>query len=114
MRNMTRITSHVLDTSVGRPACGLTVKLERSDRGAPTLVASATTDDDGRIRDWIPAGVAAGHYRLVFETGPWFRAAGRDTLYSVVIIEFEVQEGVPHYHLPLLLSPFGYSTYRGS
>jgi 5-hydroxyisourate hydrolase len=111
---MTRITSHVLDTSAGRPASGLSVKLERSESEGSTLVASATTDADGRIRDWTPTGVAAGRYRLVFETGAWFRTEGRDTLYPVVIIEFEVQDGVPHYHLPLLLSPFGYSTYRGT
>jgi 5-hydroxyisourate hydrolase len=80
------------------------------------VIASASTDTDGRIRDWVPEGVPAGHYRLVFETGAWFRAEGRarDTLYPVVTIEFEVDEGVPHYHLPLLLAPFGYSTYRGS
>jgi 5-hydroxyisourate hydrolase len=111
---MTRITSHVLDTSMGRPASGLSVKLERSGSDGPALVASATTDADGRIRDWIPAGVTAGRYRLVFETGVWFRTGGRDTVYPVVIIEFEVEDGVPHYHLPLLLAPFGYSTYRGS
>jgi 5-hydroxyisourate hydrolase len=111
---MIRITSHVLDTSAGRPAAGLTVKLERAGSGGTALVASATTDADGRVRDWMPAGVAAGRYRLIFETGAWFHAAGRDTLYPEVVIEFEVQEGVPHYHLPLLLSPFGYSTYRGS
>lgn len=111
---MTRITSHVLDTSMGRPASGLSVKLERSGSDGPVLVASATTDADGRIRDWIPAGVTVGRYRLVFETGAWFQAAGRETLYPVVIIEFGVEDGVPHYHLPLLLAPFGYSTYRGS
>jgi 5-hydroxyisourate hydrolase len=113
---MTRITSHVLDTSAGRPAVGLTVRLEQSGRGAggPAPLASATTDADGRVRDWLPAGVPAGRYRLVFETGAWFRAAGRDTLYPEVTIDFEVPDGVPHYHLPLLLSPFGYSTYRGS
>ena len=111
---MTRITSHVLDTSTGRPASGLSVKLERAGSDGPALVASATTDADGRIRDWIPAGVPAGRYRLVFETGTWFRAAKRETLYPLVIIEFEVEDGVPHYHLPLLLAPFGYSTYRGS
>ncbi len=112
---MTRITSHVLDTSAGRPAAGLTVRLERPHGGAGSqALASATTDADGRIRDWIPAGVTPGRYRLVFETGAWFRAAGRETLYPEVVIEFEVQDGVPHYHLPLLLSPFGYSTYRGS
>jgi 5-hydroxyisourate hydrolase len=113
---MTRITSHVLDTSTGRPASGLSVKLERTgpEGSAPAPVASATTDADGRIRDWIPAGVPPGRYRLVFETGAWFRAAGKETLYPVVVIEFEVAEGVSHYHLPLLLAPFGYSTYRGS
>jgi 5-hydroxyisourate hydrolase len=111
---MTRITSHVLDTSIGRPAAGLSVKLERSGSASLAVVASATTDADGRIRDWIPAGVAAGRYRLVFETGAWFQAAGRETLYPVVIVEFEVEEGTPHYHLPLLLAPFGYSTYRGA
>ena len=113
---MTRITSHALDTSTGRPAAGLMVRLEQSDGGAggPAPLASATTDADGRVRDWLPAGVPAGRYRLVFETGAWFRAAGRDTLYPEVMIDFEVQDGVAHYHLPLLLSPFGYSTYRGS
>ena len=111
---MTRITSHVLDTSAGRPASGLAVRLERSDPGGPAPLASATTDGDGRVRDWLPEGLPAGRYRLVFETGAWFRAAGRDTLYPEVRIDFEVQDGVLHYHLPLLLSPFGYSTYRGS
>jgi 5-hydroxyisourate hydrolase len=111
---MTRITSHVLDTSSGRPASGLSVKLERSAAEGAALVAAATTDADGRIRDWVPAGIPAGRYRLVFETGAWFRAAGRETLYPQVVIEFEVEGGTPHYHLPLLLAPFGYSTYRGS
>jgi 5-hydroxyisourate hydrolase len=113
---MTRITSHVLDTAAGRPAAGLTVRLEQPGpgAGAPVPLASARTDADGRVRDWLPDGVAAGRYRLVFETGTWFRAAGRDTLYPEVIVDFQVQDGALHYHLPLLLSPFGYSTYRGS
>lgn len=111
---MTRITSHVLDTSSGLPATGLTVRLEQPGAGAASLLASAATDGDGRIRDWLPAGVPAGRYRLVFETGAWFVAAGRKTMYPEVVIAFDVQEGVPHYHLPLLLSPFGYTTYRGS
>ncbi len=113
---MTRITSHVLDTGTGGPAAGLTVRLEQPGLGAggAAPLVSATTDADGRVRDWLPAGVPAGRYRLVFETGDWFRAAGRDTLYPEVVIDFEVRDGVAHYHLPLLLSPFGYSTYRGS
>ncbi|MGH7536315.1 MAG: hydroxyisourate hydrolase [Gemmatimonadales bacterium] len=111
---MTRITSHVLDTSTGRPASGLAVRLERLDPAGPAPLASVSTDRDGRVGDWLPAGVPAGRYRLVFETGAWFRAAGRETLYPEVVVAFEVPEGVPHYHLPLLLAPFGYSTYRGS
>jgi 5-hydroxyisourate hydrolase len=112
---MTRITSHVLDTSVGHPATGLAVRLERIGGAEnPKLVATAVTDADGRVRDWLPSGVPSGRYRLVFETGPWFRTVGRDTLYPEVCIDVEVSDAVPHYHLPLLLSPFGYSTYRGS
>lgn len=110
---MTRITSHVLDTSTGQPASGIAVRLERSG-GPGTALASGTTDRDGRLDDWLPAGVPAGSYRLVFETGAWFRAGGRETLYDRVILEFEVLERVPHYHLPLLLAPFGFTTYRGS
>jgi 5-hydroxyisourate hydrolase len=109
---MIRITTHVLDTSVGRPAAGMAVRLERSDSRAP--LATAATDGDGRVREWLADGVAAGRYRLVFETGAWFRAAGKEALYPEVVIEFEAREGVPHYHLPLLLAPFAYSTYRGS
>lgn len=111
---MTRITSHVLDTSAGRPAAGMAVRLERAGGAAVEPLATSTTDGDGRIGDWLPGGVPAGGYRLVFETGAWFRAAGRESLYARVVIEFEVGDDVPHYHLPLLLSPFGYSTYRGS
>ena len=113
---MTLITSHVLDTTVGRPASGMTVRLERRGAGAQDSapIASTVTDADGRVRDWLPSGVPTGRYRLVFETGSWFRAAGRETLYPEVSIDFEVGDGIPHYHLPLLLSPYGYSTYRGS
>jgi 5-hydroxyisourate hydrolase len=112
---MTGITSHVLDTSAGRPASGMTVRLERPGASDPTPLASAVTDADGRVGDWLSGGgVPPGRYRLVFETGAWFHAAGRQTLYGEVVIDFQVQDGVPHYHLPLLLAPFGYSTYRGS
>jgi 5-hydroxyisourate hydrolase len=111
---MTRITTHVLDTTTGRPASGLAVRLERLDTDGPVPVAAATTGGDGRIDDWLVAGVAAGRYRIVFETGDWFRSVGKNSLYPRVAVEFEVEDGAPHYHLPLLLAPFGYSTYRGS
>jgi len=112
---MTRITSHVLDTSVGRPATGLAVRLERIGGAEnPKPVATAVTDGEGRVRDWLPSELPGGRYRIVFETGPWFQAAGRETLYPEVCIDVEVSDAMPHYHLPLLLSPFGYSTYRGS
>ena len=111
---MTRITSHVLDTAAGRPAAGMAVRLERLDASGPATIAASVTDADGRVRDWLPDGVPAGRYRLVFETGTWFRAGGLSTLYPEVVIHFETDGGSPHYHLPLLLAPFGYSTYRGS
>ena len=111
---MARVTTHVLDTTSGRPAAGVGVHLDRLDGPGSTPLAAATTDADGRVRDWLPDGVPAGRYRLVFETGAWFRAAGRETLYPEIVVHFQVGDGVPHYHVPLLLAAFGYSTYRGS
>ncbi len=89
---MTRITSHVLDTSAGKPAAGLTVRLEQAGPGARRhgYWLRPPRDADGRVRDWLPGGVPSGRYRLVFETGAWFKAAGRDTLYPEVVVDFEV------------------------
>ena len=124
---MTRITTHVLDTALGKPAAGLRVRLDRVDHGKSEEITSARTDAEGRIRDWSPESAdrriggsagghvtVPGHYRLVFETGEWFRAAGRDSLYPEVVIHVGLSEAEPHYHIPLLLAPFGYSTYRGT
>lgn len=111
---MTRITTHVLDTSLGRPAAGLKVRLDRVDGGKTEEITSARTDAEGRVRDWSPQLVAPGQYRLVFDTGAWFRAAGRETLYPEVVIHVALADSEPHYHIPLLLAPFGYSTYRGT
>jgi 5-hydroxyisourate hydrolase len=114
---MIRITTHVLDTALGRPAAGLEVRLDRVNEGKTEEVASARTDVEGRVREWIGAAdhlAEPGHYRLVFATGEWLRAAGRETLYPEVVIHFEVSGSDPHYHIPLLLAPFGYSTYRGT
>ncbi len=111
---MTKITTHVLDTGTGRPAAGVAVRLEREGTGGPVVIGLGKTDADGRVNDWLPEGVEAGTYRLIFATGAWFAAAKRETLYPEVAILFTVAEGAAHYHVPLLLAPFGYTTYRGS
>jgi 5-hydroxyisourate hydrolase len=101
------VTTHVLDAALGRPAAGVRVRLERTDG---TVVAEAATDTDGRVSDL--GSPEPGDHRLVFATGEWFAAAGRDTFYPEVVVTFTLGEG--HHHVPLLLSPFAYSTYRGS
>ena len=100
---MSQVTTHVLDTAAGRPAAGIAVVLE-SDTG---VVASGTTDADGRIIDLGPAHLDAATYRLRFDT------AAQSPFFPEVVIAFAVH-GDAHFHVPLLLSPFGYSTYRGS
>jgi len=109
---MSAITTHVLDTARGRPASGVSIRLERGSE----VLGRGETDADGRLRTLLPAGAAldAGAYRLVFDTGAWFAAQGVDAFYPEVAVDFIVQDGGQHYHVPLLLSPFGYSTYRGS
>lgn len=114
---MSAITTHVLDTARGRPAAGVPVHLERvSGDREPSVLARGTTDADGRLRDLLPAdeAVRPGTYRLVFDTGAYFADRGQDAFYPEVSIVFAVREAGEHYHVPLLLSPYGYSTYRGS
>lgn len=114
---MSAITTHVLDTSLGRPAAGLSVLLERvSGEGSPAELARGSTDADGRLRDLLPEGERPepGVYRLTFHTGAYFRERGVRGFYPEVSILFEVQDPGEHHHVPLLLSPYGYSTYRGS
>ena len=114
---MSGITTHVLDLASGRPASGVSVRLEVSsaDRGWIVLT-DKVTDADGRVRDLLAAGskLDAGRYRLTFATGPYFAARGQDCFHPEAAITFEVKDGAQHYHVPLLVSPFGYSTYRGS
>jgi 5-hydroxyisourate hydrolase len=111
---MIGITTHVLDTSRGRPAAGVSVTLERLSGAADwTVVGAGRTDDDGRLVA-LAGTVAAGTYRLVFDTAAYFHADGRRAFYPHVSIAFEVGESEAHCHVPLLLSPFGYTTYRGS
>lgn len=108
------ITTHVLDLARGRPAGGVGVLLSaRSGEGWREL-ERATTDPDGRARFDTAGPLQAGAYRLRFETGDWFRGAGLDAFWPHVEIAFEVTDPAAHHHVPLLLSPFGYSTYRGS
>jgi len=110
------ITTHVLDTAEGRPARGIAVKLEVADRDGWTELGASQTDEAGRVPDLLTRDtrLEARTYRLTFDTGTYFRAAGRPAFYPRVEVVFHVSSRDEHYHLPLLLSPFGYSTYRGS
>jgi 5-hydroxyisourate hydrolase len=113
---MSRITTPVLDTSLGKPAPGVLVTLSRRDDVAWRELGQATTDDDGRVRDFLPAlsALVVGGYRLVFETAGYFRATSRAAFFERVTLEFHVADPSEHFHVPLLLTPFGYTTYRGS
>lgn len=114
---MSAITTHVLDTAQGKPARGVPVTLEvAGDGGVWSLISRSSTDADGRIKNLLPneATLVAGKYRLVFDTGAYFDAQRIDALYPVVTVTFDVRPPGGHYHIPLLLSPYGYSTYRGS
>lgn len=111
------ISTHVLDTARGQPATGVGVVLETltADGGWMRLGRSAT-NDDGRAPDLLDddAAVGAGVHRMTFETGEWFTAQQLTAFYPVVRVVFEITDADAHHHVPLLLSPFGYSTYRGS
>lgn len=113
---MSSLTTHVLDIRLGRPAAGVVVQLERTaDDGAWQVVARAATNDDGRIADLLrPGDLAAGRYRLTFETGAYFDAQHVEHFYPQVAVDFQVADAKRHHHVPLLIAPFGYSTYRGS
>ena len=111
---MTGITTHVLDTSRGRAAAGVPVSLELAAESGWRLVGRSTTDADGRASDLLSSAPQDGRYRLRFDTGAYFRAVGEAGFYPDVTVTFAVEGGEDHYHVPLLLSPFGYSTYRGS
>ncbi|MCA1567431.1 MAG: hydroxyisourate hydrolase [Acidobacteria bacterium] len=113
---MSAITTHVLDTSRGRPAGGVRVVLEvREDEGWKIL-GRGETDADGRLKNLLPEGfdLKAGAYRLTFHTSDYFATQGGESFYPEVTLVFTVNDASAHYHVPLLVSPFGYSTYRGS
>jgi 5-hydroxyisourate hydrolase len=108
------ISTHVLDTAAGVPAAGVPVSLEvrRGETWEPA--GAGVTDEDGRVGDLLSGATAAGTYRIAFDTGAYFAARGERGFYPEVTVVFEVTEAGAHHHVPLLLSPFGYSTYRGS
>lgn len=110
------ISTHVLDTARGRPAANVPVVLEVFDStGASREIGRGATDADGRVRELVSGTtLGAGTYRLTFETAAYFRAIGVESFYPTVSVVFVVVDAGQHYHVPLLLSPFGYSTYRGS
>jgi 5-hydroxyisourate hydrolase len=118
---VTAITTHVLDTSIGRPAVGVGVVLERGGKQSDwQFIGHGETDNDGRVRALVGEGwtLDAGLYRLVFNTRRYFEGRGVRAFYPTVIVTFDVTAELlskeEHLHVPLLLSPFGYTTYRGS
>ncbi len=118
---MSSLSTHVLDSVTGAPAAGVTITLETSvalaadDGPVWVQVGGGVTDADGRVRDWgEQAEVGPGIHRLTFATGAWSARNGRECFYPEVTIAFTVEDDGAHYHVPLLLSPYAYSTYRGS
>jgi 5-hydroxyisourate hydrolase len=113
---MSAITTHILDTSRGRPAEGVLVTLGLEGKKSLRELGRGATDAEGRQKTLLPAGTALvkGVYRLTFHTGEYFAGLGVDGFYPVITITFEVRDPTQHYHVPLLLNPYGYSTYRGS
>lgn len=109
------ITTHVLDSARGRPAVGVPVVLELRRNSDWVRIASGTTDERGRLSsltDNVP--IVPGHYRLTFDTGTYQSARGTTSFYPEVQVTFVVQDAGEHVHVPLVVSPFGYSTYRGT
>ncbi|MFD3686949.1 hydroxyisourate hydrolase [Nocardiopsis sp. NPDC058631] len=114
---MSHVTTHILDTALGAPARGVPVRLEGAadeHRRSWNPLAQGRTDDDGRVPDLGPDRLATGTYRLVFDTAAYFAAGGRTGFFPEVTVAFDLTEEQAHYHVPLLLSPYSYSTYRGS
>ena len=110
------ITTHILDISLGRPAGSVSVRLERWDAGAEWIaIGEGLSDDNGRVSGLISGDdLSTGLYRLVFDTGSYYLRTERTCFFPEVDIVFTVADAGEHYHVPLLISPFGYSTYRGS
>ncbi len=110
------VTTHILDLETGLPAAHVQVNLENLSHGKFTSIGKGRTNGDGRIESLLPVDfqISTGTYRLTFETGEYFKARGQTTFFPHVEITFNITDIARHHHVPLLLSPFGYSTYRGS
>lgn len=113
---MSAITTHVLDTARGGPVAGMHVRLSRIDRERAQTVGEGTTDADGRCGDLVPPGatLTAADYRLDFDTGAHYATIGVESFHPSVSVSFRVRDPDRHHHVPLLLAPWGYTTYRGS
>src|SRR5215204_1209466 len=113
---MSAITTHILDVSTGFPARGVPVTLERQTETGWEIIGKGETDADGRVKNLLDSDaiLRTGNYRLTFDTGFYFFDRQIDSFYPNVTVAFTVFSTREHYHVPLLLSPFGYSTYRGS
>ena len=112
---MSNITTHVLDTARGVPAAEVPVQLERMHDGSWTQLGAGLTDSDGRFKELLSGGpLRTGHYRITFELTGYHARHGVQGFFPRAAIEFTVTDATSHHHVPLLLSPFGYSTYRGS
>jgi 5-hydroxyisourate hydrolase len=108
------ISTHILDTTRGRPASGVQVTLEAQGDAGWTAIGGGTTDADGRVKGLMVESPSPGAYRITFHVAPYFEAQAVKAFYPEVTITFLVAEGGQHFHVPLLLNPFGFTTYRGS
>lgn len=113
-RHASHVTTHVLDAVLGRPARDVPVALEARGASGWEPIAAARTDDDGRVGAFGPESLPAGVYRVVFDTAAYFERSGTESFYPEVVVTFRLEDVGAHFHIPLLLSPFAYSTYRGS
>lgn len=113
---MSQITTHVLDTAIGKPAAGIDLTLSQFVDGKWDLLGGGTTNSDGRVSDLLPESktLKAGRYKVLFVTEQYFKSQKVEAFYPYADIVFDITGDGEHYHIPLLLSPFGYTTYRGS
>ncbi len=111
---MSTITTHILDTALGKPARDVRITLEQQSPEGWSLTGQGKTDNDGRLKTLTAEPVTPGHYRLTAEIGDYFAVTGRQSLYLTAQIDFLIPEAGSHYHLPFLITPWSWSTYRGS